>query len=748
MKKNSKKLIALLSVACVATAAAAFAGCDKEESKSAYEIAKQQGWFTGTEEEFKNLLHVHTYGEDIEVVVAPTGESDGLGYKVCSADGHKEYVVLAKLAGIIPANPIEIAVGETKAVTLNTYDGANKLVSGEKNVMYFKTTVDKTGYIAMPTNIPEGVEVDYTFYYADTYAEEDERSSRNVWVDEEDATATADVYVKMAFTSAEVAEGETAVEVPAVVEVTAQHTVLDNEVDAYAGKIKHTVKLSQGTASELKVFVDWGYYMAPVTLFKDDAENGTKGDYKAFDGTDTATVWLEPGEYVFEIDGLAEGFCVADEDACVITLPDDGSKDKDCEYIVTVGKSYTYNFTVKDIADAVVENANVIVLNAEGEEVASATTNAEGKAALVLDETLNEEGALGINYSVVVENLGFGNKAPDAIALTADVKDVTIKAVAANVEDWKTDGTKYMVFTAEPTAYATVTLEAAGNYDVVLSCSNNMFSMSKFTIDVNGVPMTVGEADGWFVEMANELKATFAMTQGVNKVTIKAENFNFKNFTVEASVVAATTSGGGSSEPVGNTLVVGANSNVTDEVVYTFTAEVAGSYTFSFEGLGEYDSVAFYTEAAWESGWQAPFYDSNESGKTYTKEFTEGESLVFVLDYNSNSLNITVAAGGSSSAGNTLVVGMNSNVTDEVVYTFTAEVAGSYTFSFEGLGEYDGVAFYTEAAWESGWQAPFYDSNESGKTYTKEFTEGESLVFVLDYNSNSLNITVANANER
>ncbi len=746
MKKNSKKLIALLSVACVATAAAAFAGCDKEESKSAYEIAKQQGWFTGTEEEFKNLLHVHTYGDDIEVVVAPTGESDGLGYKVCEADGHKEYVVLAKLAGVIASNPIEIAVGETKTVTLNTYDGANTLVSGEKNVMYFKTTVDKTGYIAMPTNVPEGVEVEYSFYYADSYTDDDMMGSRNVWVDETDETAKQDVYVKMAFKSVEVADGETAVEVPATVDVTVQHTDLSNEVDAYAGKIKHTIKLSQGTASELKVYTQMKMYgqtfKYAVTLFKDgQVEEGSIGDYKAFDGTDTATVWLEPGEYVFEIEGLADGFCLANEDECVITLPDDGSKDKDCEYSITVGKSYTYTFTVTDTADAVIENANVIVLDAEGEQVAFGTTNAQGKVELVLDETLNEEGALGINYSVVVENLGFGNKAPDAVELTADAKEVTIKAVAADVEEWSV-GTEYMVFAAEPVVYATVNLAAAGNYDVVLSCSNMMFSYSNYEVNVNGQSVSLGDPTGW--DLATELKATFAMTAGVNKIGITSSNSNLSNYTIKASVVAATTSGG--SAPAGTALVLGANNNITDEIVYNFTATEAGSYTFTFEGLGEYDSVAFYTEAAWDS-WGAAFYDSVENGTSYTKEFTAGESLVFVVDYNSNSLNITVAAGGSSSAGNTLVVGMNSNVTDEVVYTFTAEVAGSYTFTFEGLGEYDGVAFYTESAWDS-WGAAFYDSVENGTSYTKEFTAGESLVFVVDYNSDSLNITVANANER
>ncbi len=725
MKKNGKKLIALLSVACVATAAAAFAGCDK--SMSAYEIAKEQGWFTGTEEEFKSLLHVHTYGDEIEVVVAPTGESDGLGYKVCAEDGHKEYVVLAKLAGVIPSNPIEIAVGETKAVTINTYDGVNEVVSGKKGVMYFKTTVDKTGYIAMPTNVPEGVEVAYTFYYDGTFAEDSMMSSRNVWVEEVEETeeaATADVYVKMEFTSAEVEDGETAVEVPAVVEVTAQHTVLDNEVDAYAGKIKHTVKLSQGTASELKVFVDWGYYKAPVTLFKDgEVEEGSIGDYKAFDGTDTATVWLEPGEYVFEIDGLAEGFCLADEEECVITLPDDGSKDKDCEYVISVGKTYEYNFTVTDTADAAIEGASVIVLDAEGEEVTSGTTNAEGKVAITLGETKNAEGAIGMNYSVVVKNLGFGLESPEPVALTADTLNVTVKAVAAVVDEWETTGTTYAVFVKNNIAYATVTLNAAKKYTLVLE---GVVAYTNYKVLVGGVVVATKYATSKTVEIDVDLAAA------KNEVEIKIDGWDKA---LEGAVASFK-------EYVASAFYVGQSVNMKAEVTYSFTAPAAGTYTFTFANCGgESWGDVWADEATASSDFFGRYALRNGDGDWTSGALTEGQVITF---YSYDSFTVTVAAGGSGSSstpseGTPVVLGESTWVDtadNEGRFSFTSTTGGTYTFFVSPMLFTINENSYLEVMKYGTWETIWNGYNNANATFT--LAAGESLVFVTSVVGNSI----------
>ncbi len=715
MKKNSKKLIALLSVCCVATAAAAFAGCGKTDGKSAYEIAKQQGWFSGTEEEFKALTHSHTYGDIVEVI-APTGESDGLGYKVCSEDGHKEYVVLAKLAGVIPSNPIEIAVGETKSVTLNTYEGVNSTVSGMKNVMYFKTTVDKTGYVAMPTNVPEGVGVEYAFF--SDAACENMMYSRNVWVNENEEGATKDVYVAAYFYS-EVEEGEEGyVAVPATVEVTAQFTDLSNEEESYNLKIKHTITLSQGTAEELKVYYTWG---GEYSLTKDGAvEEGSIGDYKPFAGTNTATVWLEPGDWTFAIEGLTEGFCVADESEMIIDLPDDGSKDKDCEYTITIGKTYDYTFTVTDPENAVIENAAVVVLDENEEEVAYGMTDAQGKVTITLGETKDADGVLGMNYTVVASNLGFGLESPAPIALAADTLAVTIQAVEAVVDDWATDGTTYMVFGAEPVAYATVTLAEAGNYDVVLSSTNNMFSAANFMISVNDQIQTVGDPSGW--DLAYELKATFAMNAGVNQIVMYTSHENLENFSIVASVVAATTGGGDAGAPVGNVLELDTAYTVEEEGVYTFTAPAAGTYTFTPDS----NEAALYTQDAWDS-WGNPF----AQGGVGTLTLAEGETVTIIpLNNGNGSFTLTITAG----EGNALVLDTPKTVSEEGTYTFTAAVGGVYVFTPSS----NEAALYTQDAWDS-WGNPF----AQGGAGTLTLAEGETVTIIpLNNGNGDFTITV------
>ncbi len=681
MKKNSKKLIALLSVCCMATAAAALAGCDKETTtdKSAYEIAKAQGWFTGTEAEFNAMMHVHSYDGEIVVVTAPTGAAEGLGYKVCAADGQKEYVVLPKIAGVIPSNPIELTVGESKTISINDYDsdtyGADKY-SGEKGVMYFKTKVSKTGYVSLPTTAPEGVDVEYTFYYADTYAEDDVRFSRNVWVDETEEGATADVYVKVKFISTETDENGDLLPLPATVDISAKVVSFNDATNP--GTIKHTVKLSQGTAQELVVINSGG---SEEWL---NSEEG--GNYVAFGGGDTATVWLQPGNYTFAIEGLADGYCIADESQFIVTCPDDGSKDADAEYTITIGKSYDYQFTVTDQNDAPIADATVSVANADGDVVEFGTTDAEGKVTLWLNETLDEEGKFVFNYTVSAEDLGFAKGAPAAIALDLanDNKAVTMKANALSVATWEV-GTGYDVFTEVDYSYSTVTVDGAAAGDYILTVfsttGNDWMPADAYTVTVNGVSQVIG---GDFDLIATSLEAKVALVEGANTVAVTTSGLpNQYDLQVKLEKMA----------PAPDVKTIGLDSKTAVELSYQyeFVAPKDGKYFVAFESSYWYDTMVYktyedataneeyfgFSDKYWLDG--AAIDAGDVAPQTELISLQEGEKLTFcIVEYPGAGITASATVQAAPS-----VMTLNQAMTMEkgVAYSFTATKTGTYYFT-------------------------------------------------------------------
>ncbi len=191
MNKKTKIMLVLLSAAVMTAGALGITGCKTPENgKSAYDIAVENG-FTGSvaewleslkgddgakgddgdkgekgdqgangengsngvgidytvlSEDGKSLLvyytngefdtiplpedvtHVHSYGEELTVVLPATSEHDGLAYKTCTADGctYKELVTIPQLKysvtvylpdGKTPAAGVTVKIGEGSATT-------------------------------------------------------------------------------------------------------------------------------------------------------------------------------------------------------------------------------------------------------------------------------------------------------------------------------------------------------------------------------------------------------------------------------------------------------------------------------------------------------------------------------------------------------------------------------------------------------------------------------------------------------
>lgn len=163
-------------------------------------------------------------------------------------------------------------------------------------------------------------------------------------------------------------------------------------------------------------------------------------------------------------------------------------------------------------------------------------------------------------------------------------------------------------------------------------------------------------------------------------------------------------------EPDDPTPVVGTiNVTTTDTYcwvdAYTFTAEEAGTYTFTVPaGLGLYTQEAF-------DAWDEPIIDymNNDEGYTFSKSMTAGEEFKYIVgsedkaDWTITYTFVAGEAGGEEPDGpegpdepvvedKVLVVGANSiTVTDADIteggmeYTFTAEAEGQYTFRSNDL---------------------------------------------------------------
>ena len=145
----------------------------------------------------------------------------------------------------------------------------------------------------------------------------------------------------------------------------------------------------------------------------------------------------------------------------------------------------------------------------------------------------------------------------------------------------------------------------------------------------------------------------------------------------------------GGDEPAGNAneIAVTTTDNYGYFDLYTFTAEVAGAYTFNIPaGLG------VVTPAALES-WGDPIidYNANESGYVYEKEMAAGEKFEFYVGSTEKAdwvITYTVVAseeqpgegGGEEPLPTaTPVAAGNSTIDSDVLYAFTAEEAGILT---------------------------------------------------------------------
>ncbi len=677
MKSKSKKLIALLAIACAATTVAGFAACgDKDKDKdavtvtngkSAYEIAVEHG-FEGTEEEWLAALkgekgdqgaaeHAHQFGAEITTVIAPTGVEDGVGYKVCAADGKKEWVVIPKLAGVIAKNPMKLTIDSEVNVSVNGYDSAsygNKEAKGEKGIMYYAVESTQAGLISLSSELPEGVSVSYMFCSDETFAEEG-WAGRQLYMASEDEPGM--MYVKATYTDA---EGN-----PWGGDITLMAKVANADEEQ-----TYTFKLSQGTASAIRV--------SAVNSWDESIMND---DFTFVDGV--ATVQLSPANiysytYNYELIGL-DGDYFAFETDLSIPSTDDGTYDFGYDFTVAVGKQYEYSFKVTDKDNAPKEGAKVIITDGNGESIMKPTawggltadpdykltTDANGVATKVLKETWVDGEAI-FDYAVKVEgDLGFGNYAPqDIIPLIPeeDEGNVVIQA-DYSVATW-TVGTAAPSFKKGNQEYATVTVAAAGKYILTLSEVNNKttLGMKVFNVKVNG-----GDAVSNSQNSVATVELEVELTEGENEIAISVLG-DLTGLSINSTLTV---------KPVvsENALTMGvAKEVVPQDEVYTFVAPAAGTYSFIFSGNHASEGVV-YTKAAWEA-WppEAPL-----KGNQIT--LTEGEEIELVFDNNGNPGGFYVTVGDEEALAHMLYENQAKTVESGETYTFNSMYATETVFT-------------------------------------------------------------------
>ncbi len=781
MKGKNKKLIALLATFCMAAAATAMAGCvdpnpadsatvDNEIQKIYQTYAEAAGddalsyedWLASIKGEKGDkgdkgdkgepgkdaTVHEHNNNSEMVVLVEPTGISVGYGAVVCSECGTMSLVEIPVLEGIVKDNPIEMKAGDQKTISINKYDSDRYGVDvdkGEKNVAYFKVQVDKTGYVALPMVLPEGVNVDYKFYYADTYADDDAMYSRNVWV-ADDSTEPKYAYIKATFT-ADVKDAETGelYEIPATVDVAAQVTVLDTE--NYEGKAKFTIKLSKGTAQDIKVYNAYG----EVNLMEDgEAYEGSIGDYKPFKGTNMATVWLEPGNYTYEIVDLDENYYVIDDAKCVVNFTDDGKYDSGADLVVNVGKQYEYKFTVTDSNDAAIPNASVILSNntTGGTEALSADEN--GVVTTCVKENYDEAGDAVFDYLVTIANLGFAQLSPDAVALSLDSKEVTIKAVAAPVAEWAADGTKYNAIVAleKATAWGKLTIAEDGKYTMALSCEDDWFAMDKYAVTVDGVEYTLG-GNGRAFELTKDVE----LTAGTHEIVVASQ---MAGYDIQVSFTKVV-------EVPATDIVLDSNNQVVVSAgtEYKWTAPAAGDYAISFDTEAMGDMLVYHTKeeadadtyamAAWVDG-MAINNGDRENVEIIT--VSEGEAVfIYIRNYADEPMDVTLTiAEYVAPVATPLTLDVATKVEKGSEYTFTATFTGTvYLTCSQPLCPYDENT-WTYAEWvqianqpENMWDDTFEIYYNSIEVYSAAFevTEGVTYTFYASQAKGEALFTIA-----
>ncbi len=599
MKNNSKKWIALLAVACLATSAAALAGCKddapaaKTEIETVYDLyvahAQASGSDVMTYEEWLATIkgadgkdgengkdgadaHVHTYDENAEpvVLVAPTGAGAGLGYITCNAEdcGHIEMKVLEKVAGILPSNPIELTVGEEETVAINTYDdeqfGANVLM-GQKGVAYFKFDVEGVNLLS----IEDGdANAKYTFYSDENYEYASGRLTYEAYDDDWNVIPST-AYLKVEYSN--FAENPSA-------------TIKVNARKVENAEVKYNLQLENYDENPT----------GTVTAFNENGEKeliefeGFGDDGKGFVMLDATKSWklqvsVDDGHYVY------------DGGTINVDFPVDGSMDDgNAESVITVAKQYVYKFNVADQAGAKVLYDAVVTVADEGfNTLASAKTNHLGVATIRLKETKNDEGnfVAPAGYASV-SGFGVVNSAALELTPTAETQELVAGFTLTNEENnfefdvevdhtvgaWTVDGAANEVNPYAAIAGGIVNLAEAGEYTLAV---NGKGLQGNFIVSVDGKDVA---------SFAATDKVIISLEKGESKVGVRSA------MNPSVGVVGVTIS------PVPAIVQVELVDNkvtVSPEVQYVYTVKEAGDYTFAipaeYANLGD---VVFYASKA------------------------------------------------------------------------------------------------------------------------------------------------------
>ncbi len=773
MKRSNKKLIALLSVCCLATAGLALAGCTGDpgkngtNGKTAYEIAVENG-FEGTEAEWLESLkaHEHTYDDKIEEVIKPTGMKGGLAYKACTAEGcdHQEFIALDTWAGVIPQNPYIIQNGETATVRINDYDSKKYGKSsecGEKGVMYFALELPQTGYVSLPTNFAgvEGVHVSYEFHVDGAY--DFAKAARDYFV-ADDETETKYAYIKVTFTAD---EGYT---YDPYVEVTGQVAVLEEGL--VANKI--TVPVDALTEdSDIILYNEWG----DEPLFSvEDSENG-EGNYIPFDDKGVATLMLDPSKnYTFEISNLKEGATIISDTA--ITFPVDGSHDNGAEYTVVIGKEYAYSVTVKTADGAGIEGVTVKATNGAGEEL-KATADPDGAVAFDLPERINEKGEIVFDWKFVAEgDFGFGYGAP--AEYTADLgvdgeNDYAVTMTTSNLDvaTWAADGTAYDVAVGTTQVLAKITVDKALKYNITLfNNDSNMFSQGTYTINVNGKTRTAGDPYGW--NMKNSYTRDFEFVAGVNEIMItyktgSGENASYDTkfpFAVKVELVP-----GQVVEPEPEvqatpvTLDANKQAQVVDGTEYAYEITEAGYYKLTIVNSSDMGNTMVYKTKAdcdpmpgYGDVWLDCYNNSDPSVTTEVELAVEDKLTFYIYNYGEGALNVTVkiekvtAEVPAAQTPVTLDANKQAQVVDGIEYAYEVTEAGYYKLTIVSSNDLDNTMVYaTKAACDpmpgygDVWLDCYNNSDPSVTTKLQLSVDDKLTFYIYNYGSEEvLNVTV------
>ncbi len=613
------------------------------------------------------VSHVHQLG-DVIVLKAPTGLEDGAGCKVCSEDGEMVFVSIPKLEGVIVENPLEITFGEATEIIPNTYDSNRYGVDpdlGEKGTVWLQIPVTQGGWFSVISDIDASASVTYKYYSIDSDGEISEMSSRYIYAYQVEE-GPKNIIVKMSF-SGNYAEK---------INVTPRIANLPTDVeDPHYGLAEHTITLSKGTAEGIIVHGEYG-----------DAVLTEGVNYTPFNGGDTATVWVDPGKYTFEIVGLEEGYFVKDSTELVFEFDDDGSDDEGGAHAVEVGGSYEYSFTVLNAEGEAIEGANVTISEYGWVESkwgpswdivdtpATYKTDADGVVTVTLTER-TIDGELMFPYTYIVSNVGFGNKeitetelVPADDAATDYAKILQLESVT--IETWQLD-TPNEINSAEH--YATVEITEAGKYIVEVTAAD----MSDASWVYYGPGLTLnGEVQWNMHDWQGNTSAVVDLDVGALEIVVVADPWDFDYYGCFYVTVKAA-----QPTPEGE-IVLGEKMSVKTLTEYSYFVSSAGTYqlTITSDMVNTLAMYSSYDAANADTGcFDAEIYFNKSAvGDVYTATYTFGvaDELVLCLrEFDDDEATITLQLIKLPTA---VESDASTTITLYDTYTFTASEDGEY----------------------------------------------------------------------